>query len=68
MTPVDGLPMTALLTRLLKYFKINSLASSSLNPLQQVLTVYSYLNLSLVQCYSNHATLYRLSAALGPIV
>ena len=31
-TPVDGLPMTALLTRLLKYFKINSLVSSSLNP------------------------------------
>ena len=32
MAPVDGLSMTALLTRLLKYFKINSLASSLLNP------------------------------------
>ena len=32
MIPVDGLSMTALMTRLLKYLEINSLTSSSLNP------------------------------------
>ena len=31
-TPIKGLPMTAPLTGLLKYLKINSLTSSSLNP------------------------------------